>query len=190
MQTSRPEDEKLLRLYEERSYLEYVMWMVTMGCWPSTNHELSFRPVAQMGPIEVGLCTWSSSAQEARDFSEIVAYARSVNNKSSVLLATEESSTDEKRLFREIRIPLPKKRWWHKRQYQKERHRIRPEVEKALLNVQEWAERRIGITEAQQLLITAATENIKLRNQAMAELNLPPEAAWDEKLLASEAKCR
>ncbi len=156
--------------------LENIFWAVLEVSWgaPRHGHELFFKPVANIRNIEIGVCTWSAHAFGNRDLSEVIVYAAMcISGKRSILLATETATTDPQKLAKTVLVPLPKERFWHKRNFEIQKMFL--STEEALQNIQLWVEKRIGITDDQQRLITEATNEAKLRNQVLQELNFSSE---------------
>ena len=157
--------------------LEHFLWGVYSYGWGDAQR-LRLNPVGGVGTLQVGLCTWSASADSYALIEEIVAYIMSTDNGVNTLLATLPVVE-----ARDVYVYLPKKHWWKPRETEKRRQIFQlRSAEEALLEAHKWAERRIGLTEEQQILIESAIEVIKLRNQALRELGLTPEEEWDKRL--------
>lgn len=157
----------------KRGTLEFIFWMALRNhMWMDHVKELQFRKTALIGPLEVGLCTWSNFAEGTRDMFEVVAYvAETKDGKFYNPLVTLSSTTDPHELAKTILTPLPKKRWWHKRNYSPKRL-VEFTVEEALMEVQKWAETRIGLTNEQQNLISEAVQMSAIRNRVLYDLDL------------------
>jgi hypothetical protein len=165
--------------------LDQVMWAIAVDSrWKSYAHELRYYHVTEVGELVVGFCVWSASANAGRDIHEIVAYVglKEEGNKFR-LLATEASSNDLDKISRLVPSPLPKEKWWHRRQYKHVRVFQLPTPQESLLSLQQWAERRIGISQEQQELITQATGKALLRGEIMRGMDLVLE---DQKLLSAK----
>ncbi len=159
--------------------LEHTLWCVSSyGSWAKSFEELSFHESAQIGPLRVGLCTWSNLADGTRNLSEVVAYVGKISKGSFGLLATIASTTDPTGLAKTVLVPLPKDHWWHKRTYTTKRL-VKFTAEEALIEAQKWAEKRVGLTSEQQNLISEASQMSQLGNEVLQELNLIPDNEED-----------
>jgi hypothetical protein len=161
--------------WDHTNALAEILWGCFSGysAWLAAKNELDIRPVAEIGPFQVGVCTWSICAKGERDICQAVAYVGIlIEGKLSEILATEATTTDTTKLYKSVLVPLPKECWWHRRRYRQEHQKVGLTVEEALLEAHKWAELKIGLTDQQQELIEVHTESVRLRNLAVKELEL------------------
>ncbi len=140
--------------------------------WKYYGKSLVFERLSQIGKYEVGVCRWevpiSHTPGECMVYLGVEGYIKhtSINDVEFWEVA------DESKLYRNVRHPLPKERFWHLQKYAISSERV-PDVhslEEALTLAREKAEILNGITVEQNKLIAEIVKEFKLRDKAILEM--------------------